>query len=363
MSAAQVDVAIHGAGPVGCALALALRDSGLSIAVVGRRPAETSVKPVALAFRPIALSYASRLILERIAAWGGLPATPIEQIHVSQSGGFGRTRILREDLGLPALGSVADYAEVTGRLARAVDASLYWLVDAQAPRARLVVHAEGSPGGQPVTKDYGHTAIVAAVECDPAAHHVAWERFTPEGPLALLPLAGRYGLVWSRAHAAAAATMELEDAPFLAEVQAAFGRRAGRFLKVGARTATPLVLRKRGPSFAPGEIHIGNAAQTLHPVAGQGLNLGLRDAWDLAGLIRGTAPGALGAPALKESFVRKRRLDVRATVGATDLLATLYVRRDPLSVLLRGAALTALDVFPPARNAFARRMVYGASAW
>lgn len=358
----EVDVAILGGGPVGCTLALALRGSGLRIALVARRPAEPAADTVVPAFRPIALSYASRLILERVAAWDALTATPIEQIHVSQSGGFGRTRISREDLGLPALGYVTDYADVTRRLAGLVDASLYW-AGAERPRARLVVHAEGSAGEQPAARDYGHAAIVAAIESDPPALHVAWERFTQEGPLALLPIEGRYGLVWSRTSANASATMDMDDDRFLAELQAAFGRRAGRFVKAGARTATPLVLRYRDTAVAPGEIHVGNAAQTLHPVAGQGLNLGLRDAWDLAGLIRSCAPEALACLALPQAFARKRRLDARATIRATDLLATLYVRRDPLSAAMRGAALATLDVFPPARKAFARRMIYGASAW
>ena len=359
----DVDVAILGAGPVGCTLAIALRGSALRVALVDRKPARAPDSPSAAPFRPLALSYASRLILERIAAWERLPTTPIEQIHVSQSSGFGRTRISREDLGLPALGYVTDYADVASRLAGLIDASIWWPADSGMPRARLVVHAEGSTDAQATAKDYGHTAIVAALECAPPASHVAWERFTPEGPLALLPVGARYGLVWSRANATVSATMALDDARFLAELQAAFGLRAGRFLKVGARTATPLVLRFRTRPDAPGEVHLGNAAQTLHPVAGQGLNLGLRDAWDLAGLIRSSPPDALGSAELPRAFARKRRLDTRATIRATDLLATLYVRRDPFSAVMRGAALTALDVFPPARKAFARRMIYGASAW
>ncbi len=360
---AEVDVAIHGAGPVGCALALALRGAGLRVALVGRKAVEFADKPVVPAFRPLALSYGSRLILERIAAWDKLRVTPIETIHVSQAGGFGRTRISSEDLGLPALGYVADYGEVASRLAEAVDASIGWAADSQAPQAKLVVHAEGSTGDQAAAKDYGHTAIVASIDSEPQARHVAWERFTPEGPLALLPLEGRYGLVWSRANAVAAETMGMGDTQFLAELQAAFGQRAGRFLKAGARSATPLVLRYRTQPGAPGEIYLGNAAQTLHPVAGQGLNLGLRDAWDLAGLIRSSASEPLGSPSFAAAYARKRRLDARAMLRATDLLATLYVRRDPLSAMLRGAALTSLDLFPPARRTFARRMIYGASAW
>ncbi len=360
---AEVDIAIHGAGPVGCALALALQGAGVRVALVGRKAAEAAGKPVVPAFRPLALSYGSRLILERVGGWEKLRTTPIEQIHVSQAGGFGRTRISSEDLGLPALGYVTDYAEVASRLASAVDASIWWPGDSQAPQAKLVVHAEGSTGDQAHAKDYGHTAIVASIDSVPQAHHIAWERFTPEGPLALLPIEGRYGLVWSRANAVVAETMAMSDTQFLAALQTAFGQRAGRFLKAGTRSATPLVLRHRTMPGASGEVYLGNAAQTLHPVAGQGLNLGLRDAWDLAGLIRSPASGPLGSPAFAAAYARKRRLDARATLRATDLLATLYVRRDPLSAMLRGAALTSLDLFPPARRAFTRRMIYGASAW
>jgi 2-octaprenyl-6-methoxyphenol hydroxylase len=157
--------------------------------------------------------------------------------------------------------------------------------------------------------------------------------------------------------------MAVDDEHFLAAVQAAFGRRAGRFLTAGPRAAMPLVLRYRSARAAAGEVRIGNAAQTLHPVAGQGLNLGLRDAWDLASLLATTPATALGARTLAEDFTRMRRIDAQATIRATDLLATLYVRRDPVSAAVRGLALTALDLLPPARRQFARRMIYGASAW
>jgi 2-octaprenyl-6-methoxyphenol hydroxylase len=360
----EIDVAIRGAGPVGCALALALRDSHLSVRMIDRTPAGTpDLPPGAAAFRPLALSYGSRLILERIGAWNAMSTTPIEHIHVSQAGGFGRTRISREDLQLPALGYVADYAEVASRLAALVGKALPAPAEASDNRARLLVHAEGLPGGHSRGKQYGHTAIVGLLESERIAHGVAWERFTPEGPLALLPLKNNYGMVWSRSDASASALMRLEDEPFLAALQVAFGHRAGRFRAIGARTATPLALRYRSAKSVAGEVHIGNAAQTLHPVAGQGLNLGLRDAWELARLLKRTPREELGTLALAERFACGRRIDSQAAIRATDLMATLYVRRDPVSAAQRGAALTALDVFPPARRMFARRMIYGASTW
>jgi 2-octaprenyl-6-methoxyphenol hydroxylase len=360
----DVDVLIRGAGPVGCVLALALHDSGLRVRLAGRiagpaQPANASSST----FRPLALSYASRLILERIGAWDSLSTTPIEKIHVSQAGAFGRTKISREDVGLPALGYVVDYAQIASHLASRIDNAIRVEHEHDLPAARLVVHAEGSSGEEAKGRDYGHTAIVAAIECEPPSHGTAWERFTSEGPLALLPLKRGYGLVWSRSHSAAATLMEMSDIDFLQALQAAFGTRAGTFRSTGPRAAMPLTLRYRPARVVAGEVHIGNAAQTLHPVAGQGLNLGLRDAWDLARLVRAAPSEALGSISLAQRFSHARRIDAQAAIRATDLMATLYVRRDPLSSALRGAALTALDLFPPARKAFARRMIYGASAW
>lgn len=360
----EVDVAIHGRGPVGCALALALRGSGLSVALVGDNSSRAAQKgPNGQApFRPLALSYASRLILERIGAWEALPVTPIEQIHVSQAGGFGRTKISREDMGLPALGYVADYGRIADHLATRVDGAVR--ADAGVgPGARLVVHAEGTAQGGTTEKDYGYSAIVARVESERPAKGLAWERFAAEGPLALLPHTGAYGMVWSRTAEAAQALMAMDDRAFLVELQRAFGSRAGTFVCLGARTSVPLFLRYHTGNPAAGEVHIGNAAQTLHPVAGQGLNLGLRDAWALAGQVRAAARDALGSADFARQFARSRRIDARGTIGATDLMAMLYVRRDPLSAALRGAALIALDIFPPARKSFARRMIFGASAW
>ena len=358
MQPSEFDVAILGAGPVGCALALALRDSGLRIALVGRKAPAATPGVV----RPLALSYASRLILERAGAWESLSSTPIRQIHVSQAGGFGRTKISSAELGLPALGYVAGYDTIAAGLSALVDPAIRLADEAGPPRARLIVHAEGvDPEAR--GKDYGHTAVVAVIESERSAHGIAYERFTREGPLALLPMKDAYGVVWSRTAAAAAAAMDASDAQFLAELQAAFGLRAGRFRSVGVRAASPLLLRFGSTRATAGEVRIGNAAQTLHPVAGQGLNLGLRDAWELARLLHEATPDSLGTAVLAERFARSRRFDAQATIRATDLLATLYVRRDPLSAALRGAALTALDVFPPARKFFARRMIYGASAW
>jgi 2-octaprenyl-6-methoxyphenol hydroxylase len=227
--------------------------------------------------------------------------------------------------------------------------------------AALVVHAEGGSDNDRLGRDYGQQALVALVECAPEAGGTAFERFTSEGPLALLPLAGRYAVIWGCAETTAQALGAAGAEAFLAALQSAAGRRAGRFTALRSLSRAPLALRYRASRIAPRAAYIGNAAQTLHPVAGQGLNLGLRDAWDLARSIR-AEPDAAGSARMLERFARTRRLDAAATRRVTDLLATLYVSRNPLICAARGAAMAALDLIPPARRFFARRMTYGASA-
>ena len=346
MPAPETDVLIHGAGPVGCTLALALRGTGLRVAVLDR----TSL---AASFRPIALSYASRLILERVGAWQ--TATPIETIHVSQAGGFGRARLEAGDAGVPALGYGVDYSTLAGSLRSQVEE----FITKDAVAAKCVVHAEGAaPDAE--EKRYAQDAVVALVHTDPPAHSAAFERFTPEGPLALLPFAGRYAMVWSRRPEKARALAAAPDAEFLAELGAAAGHRPGRPVKVEARAVQPLVLRVRAARIAPRAVFIGNAAQTLHPVAGQGLNLGLRDAWDLAQVWRRSSDP--GDAATLERYAARRRLDAAATIRVTDFLAGAFLGSNRFARGARGAALAALDVFPPARRFFARRMIYGPSA-
>ena len=225
MSAESIDVLIAGGGPVGAALALALHDSGHSVVLIEARSAGSATASgpgrVSLSgdLRAIALSHSSRLILERLHAWSGLAATPIETIHVSQQGGFGRTLISAADCGLPALGYVVGYdnlqqsllavpcagRRIFGAKLTGFDGSvaLVQMQDAKlAFTPRLTVFADGARvpdrGAAPAySKDYRQTAVVAAVTTAQAHHGRAWERFTPEGPLALLPYADQYSLVWT----------------------------------------------------------------------------------------------------------------------------------------------------------------------
>ena len=353
MRAPATDVLIRGAGPVGCALALALHAAGIRVALH-----EREARPSAASFRPIALSYASRLILERVGVWDALAPTPIETVHVSQAGGFGRTRLEATDAGVPALGYVVEYADLAAALRGQVGESGVERVDRDIA-ARCEVHAEGSaPDAE--EKPCAQHALVALVELADPAGTTAYERFTANGPLAMLPLRGRYAIVWSTRPEHARALAGAAEAEFLAELAATAGSHPGRPVAVQARAVHPLALRVRSARVATRAVYIGNAAQTLHPVAGQGLNLGLRDALDLAQILREAPdPGDAGTLARYASL---RRLDAEATVRVTDLLAGAFLGTGRIARAARGLALTALDVLPAPRRFFARRMIYGPSA-
>lgn len=372
------DVAICGAGPVGMALAALLARRGMA----SERIALIDAKPLAAALgdpRSIALSYGSRLLLEEIGAWP-LPATAIHQIHVSRRGRFGRSMMDRAEHQLPALGYVARYGDVVNALAGACQragieairpARVSGLVEhpgqveltldgARALTAAVVVQAEGGVFGEQDarsrTRDYGQSAVIARVSASAAIAHRAYERFTEEGPLALLPQDGadghQYALVWCVRPDRAQAILALDDAAFLEQLGQAFGTRLGRFTAASARVSYPLGLNS-DPRSTLRTVAIGNAAQTLHPVAGQGLNLGLRDAAVLARtLARGATPTAL------EVFAGERKNDRSLVVGLTDTMARVFANEGPGQALL-GLSLGVLDTVGPARNALAELMMFG----
>lgn len=339
---------IRGAGPVGCALALALRGTSLEVALFDPSPSPKS-------FQPIALSHGSRLILERLGVWKGLATTTIEQVLVTQADAFGRTRLDAADAGVPALGYVTDY----GSLVAAMRAPLADRLLAEEVPARCLVHAEGS-ASDAVEKPYRQSALVALIDTAPPPRGVAFERFTAEGPLALLPFAGRYALIWTALPERAEALAHAEEKDFLAALAGACGSAPGAPLAVERRAVRPLFLRVRPTRVAPRAVYIGNAAQTLHPVAGQGLNLGLRDAWQLSRLLA-DAPDP-GDRQLLSRYAASRRLDARATIGLTHWLAAGFTGSSRPLRAARGLALGLLDVLPGPRRFFARRMIYGPSA-
>jgi 2-octaprenyl-6-methoxyphenol hydroxylase len=376
------DVLIAGGGPVGAALAAGLRASGVEVLLV-----EAALEPAG-GFRPIALSHGSRLVLESIGVFGAMRATPIETIHVSQAGGFGRTLIRREELGVPALGYVLDSgalaaaladaaapARVSGRVTAwraAGDRIRVNTIDmaggvpgvAREVAARLLVLADGgrAAGDDLVMRDYGQAAIVAQVRTEIAHRGIAWERFTADGPLALLPFAdGNLAVVWTVPAARAPGLLEASGERFLAALAARFGARLGRFNDAGPRSSFPLRLwYRRSNTPGPRVVAIGNAAQTLHPVAGQGLNLGLRDAAELASLVARSDRAAVGESPFLAAFRAARRVDRLAAIGVTDFLVNVFSNASPFLRAARGAGLVALDLVPPARRLFARRMMLGA---
>ena len=367
----QVDVAIAGGGPVGCALALALAESDVSVARIS--------DDADVADRPIALSHGSRLILERLGAWTSVTSNAIRTIHVSQQG-FGKTVLRCSDYRLPALGYVTAYSglvayltsrtpAIPGRLkswdASGDDIMLRLSVDEEEAnlRARLLVLADGGlnrDAGR--VTDYQQRAIVAEVAAERPSADTAWERFTAEGPLALLPFGTRHALVWSVSPATAEELHRLSDPEFLARLRQAFGGRLGDFRSTSARSTFPLSLRRSAIRPSPRVLAIGNAAQTLHPVAGQGLNLGLRDAWELAQMLLDVARDQVGAQGFLDRYARSRSLDRYAGMGFTDFLVRIFSNSVAPLALARGAGLALLDVLPPARHFLARRMIFGARA-
>lgn len=369
------DAVVVGGGPVGRYAALAAARAGLSVAQFEARPRGDDAGD-----RTLALSRNSRLLLGAVGLDATLDetATPITAIHVSQRGRFGRTVMRAADAGLPALGYVAGYRDLLAALepalptagvrvtwdAQVSDAVLeagQWRVHtgvgAVSCSALLIADGGGALpsrlGFETSTRDYGASALVARVETDRPPDGTAWERFAAAGPLALLPRGRRYALVWVEAPGRAAALAALPDPLFLAALHEAFGWRAGRFVAVADRAAWPLALRTARPRSRAAVALLGNAAQTLHPVAGQGLNLGLRDAYDAVDLLLREGAGALAA------FEARRRADRGATIGFTDGLVRLFTTEWPLLPALRGAGLTAMDLAAPLRGGFARTLSLG----
>lgn len=360
-------VAIVGAGPAGMALALALHKQGIASELFEARARSRAMDDR----RILALSHGARQILEWLGAWNAIPHTAIRAIDVSQQGGLGRTRMTAGDERLPALGYVMD----AGDLARSLDAALASIgiryhehthvSAATKPQAPLAVWAEGaidSPGA--VARDYDQHAVICTATLDAPHGGTAWERFTPQGPVAVLPYGGpdsaEVAVVLTCAADETKSVSQLDDASFLSLLQERFGPRL-KFVAAATRRDFPLGLRYRRNPVGDREVWIGNAAQTLHPVGGQGFNLALRDIFELARCLADAGdPGA--APVLSR-YAARRRLDRHGAIRLTDGLLHVFANANPLVHHARGAGLLALDLLPPLRSLLARRMIFGARAW
>ena len=376
----ELDVAIVGAGPVGAALAAFLAPLGWRVRVIEARTAPSRDK------RTLALSQASRELLEDAGAWPATGVTPISEIHISQQGGPGRTLLRAREQGLPALGYTVAYAaleqELQARLAvlrvpvsfgapceaiaLAPDAATLQLSSGESVTAGLLVLADGGvnarriPGLAYEEKDYGQVAVTGSVHVDRPHAGRAWERFTPSGPIALLPVDDRYALVWTAAPAEGERLEALDESGFLRELQRHFGDRAGRFVRAGSRARFALKLRTINTPIAQRTAIVGNAAQAMHPIAGQGLNLGLRDAAALAGVLMALPVAEAGSRQALEHFRASRRRDAGRGVAFTDFLVRAFADERRMPTLGRGLALAVLDLVPAARRILAERMIRGA---
>ncbi len=388
MTDQQFDIVIAGGGPVGMALALALREYEFSVLLLEARELPEQVDDP----RPLALSYGSHLILQRLGIWRSLtqPA-PIKTIHISNRGHFGHTVLTPEDTGMTALGYVVNYHNLYHSMGRSVQkCQVEYRINARVSAiqtglsqtrityqydgairqasAGLLVLADGGRLAEQIdgisyqVHDYQQCAIVANVEVDMPQRETAFERFTLDGPLALLPSGNGYALVWTMPSAAAENMLKLDDKSFLCCLQEHFGDRLGNFVRTGKRSSFPLVLKYASTTIGHRTVLIGNASQTLHPVAGQGFNLGLRDAWELADEISRVPSGTANEPgssAMLAGYNRRRQRDRRAGRLFTDSLVKLFSTDFPLLQTCTGIGLTALDCLSPARRFIARRMIFG----
>ena len=378
MDAGVNEILIVGAGPVGAVCALALQQQGIAARVLEAQPADARADT-----RTLALSHGSRLILERLGVWDKLTdVTPITRIHISQRGALGVARLSADELGVPALGYVLPYAVLTDALKQALTdagiaveygvamdriesgAATLHTVDGRTLAAPLVIVADGGRGDQVPTprfeRDYDQMAVVCDVQTELPHASRAFERFTPEGPAALLPKGDRYALVWTASNVDAQRIAALPDSEFLAALYRHFGGRQGLFLHASPRKTFPLRLAWTGNEAGDRVVRIGNAAQTLHPVAGQGFNIGLRDAWELASLCGDTPASEIGNAAMLAAYARGRRADVLGGLGFTDFLVRTFSNDIGLLQHARGLGLLALEALPPLKTFVARRMMFGA---
>lgn len=390
-----VDVAIIGGGLVGASLGVALAgvvDShGLSVAVIeaaalGQHGSPESWQP-SFDARASAIATGSAGHFETLGVWSDMEreASPISLIHVSERGRLGATRLRAEELGVPALGYVIPNAWMGLVLHRHLaDLPLEWhcpasveqivpiadghrltLSTGEVLEAGLTVLADGGRSGLKevlgITSEatpYDQVALIANVAVSRPHRGVAYERFTPEGPMALLPLPGQaMELVWTHPAGTEQRRLELSDKAFLDELQRSFGDRAGGFLKVGSRHAYPLSLVQAHETVRPGLAVLGNAAHALHPVAGQGFNLALRSVMDLveaveAGLDAGEAPGSA---VTMQDFETRRERDRRNVIRFSDGLIRLFGIDQPWLSHARAVGLIGLNLTGPLRRALARR--------
>lgn len=399
------DIVIVGGGLVGASLAVALADQPLKIALIETSPFG-SEQQASFDERTLALSFGSRKIFEGMGLWSAIEergTTAINEIHVSDRGHAGITHLNSQSEGVEALGYVVPNRVLGQTLSEAVSRhqalSLFSpatmcdmsiendLAELSVERnnqqqritTRLLVGADGVSsvvrdlaGIRARHVDYAQTAVITNIETEKFHQGTAYERFTNTGPLAVLPASGRQengqdscrdsyrhrcAVVWTLKHDQAEVVMSLSDEEFLAQLQRHFGRRLGKFLRSGERFAYPLSLRHAREHVRSRLAIIGNAAHTLHPIAGQGFNLGLRDVAVLAQVITdacrgGEDPGQL---AVLEQYARWRRRDHLRAIAFTDSMVRIFSNDFLPMVVARNLGLMVAEVLPPLKHMLSRR--------
>ncbi|MDG4552311.1 MAG: 2-octaprenyl-6-methoxyphenyl hydroxylase [Candidatus Contendobacter sp.] len=391
MTTSDYDLLIIGGGLVGASLACALSGRNLRIGLVEAAPLTVSQHP-SYDDRTLALAQGTRRIFQTLGLWDALAATatPICWIHISERGGPGFARLDSGEEGVDALGYVVEAriigAALLAKLPTLPDVELLCparletvTVEPEAAlatirfsdertvelRARLLVAADGahSPvreqlGIAALRWDYGQQAVIANVTPTLPHDNVAYERFTTDGPVAFLPMSeNRCAVVCTVNEAETPAVMGLDDAGFLALLSERFGDRLGPLLRVGRRQAYPLFLLKSREHARARVAIVGNAAHTLHPIAGQGFNLGMRDVAALAEVITDARQAGedIGDPRALNRYADWRRWDQRQTIAFTDALNRLFANPLPPVRAARNLGLLAFDLLPPAKHWFARQ--------
>jgi 2-octaprenyl-6-methoxyphenol hydroxylase len=383
------DLLIGGGGLAGNCLALALKDCGLKIAIIEACSREQLHNSPA-GDRALALAAGTVAMLEKLDIWQGVKqhATAIEKIHVSDQGHFGKTRLSAQQEGVEALGYVITGRDIESHVAQLVtDAGITQLCPARIIglssdsnavhvslqqgdesvnlSAKLLVGADG--GESTIRKlleipqqktDYGQTAIVTTVKTYLPHHNTAYERFTAFGPLALLPI-GNYqaSVVWTRSHEQAADLMTCSEKDFIAQLQDCFGYRLGELSLAAPRRAFPLTLIRAEQMLSERTVIIGNAVHQLHPVAGQGFNLGLRDVVQLAQLLATEQHNNadIGAAEVLQRYEKLRKPDHDRVISLTDSLVKIFSTPTLAFAAARNIGLTVLDHIPAAKKRLAQQ--------
>lgn len=388
MQMQNVDVVIVGGGMVGLGLAAALKGSALKVAVIEGQLPEPALDE-APDNRVSALSLASQRILQQVGAWRGIEARrlqPYGQMEVWEQDSFGRIAFDAASLRQPELGHIVENRVIQLALLEAIldgdniqllsparasslqsgeAGSLLLLEDGRALSAKLVVAADGAhswvrrQADIPLTSwDYGHHALVATVRCAEPHEAVARQIFTPEGPLAFLPLwqPDLCSIVWSVPAARAEALCQCDEEQFNRQLTTAFDGRLGLCKVEGARSAIPLTARYARDFARERLVLVGDAAHTIHPLAGQGVNLGLLDAAALAEqILRNQAAGKdIGRLANLRGYERWRKSEAASMLAAMEGLKRLFAGANPLKKLVRGAGLCAFDLLTPLKQSVIR---------